>query len=169
MDNLNMKGVGQMNNRKKEHKSLVIFTMIGTILWLFIVRKPPVKSNITIHIMTSILTTTIDKILVELKFLKYPVRFFPKVFNIHIVFDLLLCPVITIAHFQISKNDKNWLIIFIKLLFFTTPQLLIEIWAVNKTRLIQWKNGWKWYHTYVSMNIKFFLVRMLIHSIEIKN
>jgi hypothetical protein len=169
MDNLNMIGVEQMKRRKKEDKSLALFTMIGTILWIFIVKKPPVKSNIIIHIMTSILTTTIDQILVKLKFLKYPIRLFPRFFSIHIIFDWLLCPVITIAHFQLSKNDKNWFIIFLKLLIFTTSQLLIEVWAVNKTRLIQWKNGWEWYHTYVSMNIKFFLVRILIHSIEKKN
>jgi hypothetical protein len=38
----------------------------------------------------------------------------------------------------------------------------IELWAEKRTKLIEWKTGWMWYHTIASVTLKSYLNRMVI-------
>jgi hypothetical protein len=42
----------------------------------------------------------------------------------------------------------------------------IELWAEKRTKLIEWKTGWMWYHTFFSVTLKSYLNRMLIGRIR---
>ncbi|WP_309143480.1 CBO0543 family protein [Bacillus sp. V3B] len=49
---------------------------------------------------------------------------------------------------------------------FITPMTLFETWLEKNTSLIKWKNGWNWYHTYVSAFLKYLKVRFLMGLIR---
>lgn len=151
-----------MKQQNKDYFYLFVFTITGFLALKKLLKGPLLKRWCIVYFLTIAITVTVDKILVNLKFLKYPKRLLATYTDIHVVFDFLICPVITIAHNQITYKDKNFLLIILKLLIFTVPQLISEVWAVKNTNLIQWNKGWKWYHTFLSMNLKFYLIRVIM-------
>jgi hypothetical protein len=88
----------------------------------------------------------LDEILVKSKRIKYPVRFMPKVFDINVVYDYLICPYLSVWFCQSTYNDKFPTIVK-KLLLFGLPQSSYEILLEQKTRSLEFKNGYRWYHS----------------------
>ncbi|MFP3847225.1 CBO0543 family protein, partial [Priestia filamentosa] len=88
-----------------------------------ILRKPPIKDWIVVYLFNAVTNGIIDKLLTSYNIVKYPVRFVPKIFNIHILFDFLLYPTFTILYNQVTMKDKPFAI-FYKLLFLITPAFL---------------------------------------------
>ncbi|MET3683229.1 putative membrane protein [Alkalibacillus flavidus] len=145
-----------------------ILTLGSLLLLLF--RKPPIKDWLVVYLFNATTNTILDNILVSSKILSYPVRFFPKVFNTHILFDFLIYPTFTILYNQMTEKDKLGPIIY-KLLYFVVPMLLIETWAAKKTNLIAWKKWWKWYHTLLGFVFKSLITRSvlgLVNKVENK-
>ena len=59
--------------------------------------------------------------------------------------------------------------IFLKLFPFIIPQVMIETFAARTTKLITWKKGWTWYHSGISLVLKFLLCRGIIGMIRFIN
>ncbi|WP_332327685.1 CBO0543 family protein [Metabacillus litoralis] len=59
--------------------------------------------------------------------------------------------------------------IFLKAIILITPQIILETLAERKTKLIRWKKGWSWYHSFLSMILKLLLCRSIIAIIRIIN
>lgn len=134
-------------------------------LLILLYRKPPIKDWIIVYLFNAVTNGIIDNFITSYKVVEYPVRYFPKVFKSHILFDFLIYPTFTILYNQITENDKT-LATFCKLLYFTIPMFLIEYWAVRKTNLIKWEKGWGWYHTFISVTIKSLATRIFIGFIR---
>ncbi|WP_302467003.1 CBO0543 family protein [Heyndrickxia acidicola] len=66
---------------------------------------------------------------------------------------------------QWTLNSKP-LGIFLKILPFAIPEVIIETIAERKSNLITWKKGWTWYHSFTSLAIKFLLCRLVIAVIR---
>ena len=143
----------------------VLFILNLVFLIPIILRKPPIKDWIVVYLFNAVTNGIIDKLLTSYNIVKYPVRFVPKIFNIHILFDFLLYPTFTILYNQVTMKDKPFAI-FYKLLFLITPAFLVEVWAVSKTHLIKWKKGWNWYHTFISIMFKSLVTRSFIGIIR---
>jgi hypothetical protein len=62
---------------------------------------------------------------------------------------------------QATYYDKGLKVLY-KIVLFTIPMFFIELWAEKRTKLIEWKTGWMWYHTFTSVTLKSYLNRMLI-------
>lgn len=118
------------------------FTTSLTFVFLIIIlfRKPPIKDWVIVYLYNAVTNGIIDNFVTSYKIVKYPVRFFPKIFKTHILFDFLIYPTFTIHYNQITEKDKPFAI-FYKLLYFTVPMFFIEYWAVRKTNLIKWEKG----------------------------
>ncbi|OIJ09374.1 hypothetical protein BKP35_16625 [Anaerobacillus arseniciselenatis] len=145
---------------------LRVTTVITSISLLYLLfRKPPIKDWVLAYLFNAVTNLFIDSFLASYKIVKYPVRFFPKVFKSHILFDLLIYPTFTILYNQITEKDKSFAI-FLKLLFFTVPMFFIEYWAVRKTNLIKWNKGWKWYHTFISVTVKSLVTRGVVGALR---
>ncbi|WP_332695080.1 CBO0543 family protein [Halalkalibacter lacteus] len=119
------------------------------------------KDWILVYVYNAVTNGIIDKMIVKRNIVQYPVRLLPKLFNIHILFDFFVYPTITVMYNQITYKNKP-LLIFYKLLYFTIPMLLLELWAEKKTDLIKWNKGWKWYHTLITITIKSSITRSVI-------
>lgn len=132
----------------------------------FLFKKPPLKDWLLIYSLTAVISGIVDTILISKKYLEYPVRLLPNFFKIHFVFDFVLCPIIMVWYAQLTYKDKLPKII-LKLLPFTTIHIIIESIAEKNTHLIKWKNGWHWYHSFITMTIKYLGIRLLIHLVTI--
>ncbi|MGO4886127.1 CBO0543 family protein [Anaerobacillus sp. MEB173] len=140
---------------------LLSLLVLGFCLLPFVLRKPPIKDWLLVFLWNAVTNGIIDKIVVSYKTVKYPVRLLPKIFKTNILFDFLLYPIMTIIYNQLTEKDKPFFL-FIKLFIFTIPMILIELLAERKTGLIKFKRGWKWYHSFISLNIKSLLTRLWI-------
>ncbi|WP_428907965.1 CBO0543 family protein [Niallia sp. Krafla_26] len=145
---------------------LRLFMLIGIVLLPVAFKKKTVKDWIIVFLLTALISAIVDHVLVQKKFLTYPVRIFPNSFKYHLVFDLLLCPLVSVFYNQFTYKDKSILRILRKQLCFTIPQLLIEVLAGKYLNMVRWHKGWKWYHTFINMNIKYLTIRALMGFIR---
>jgi len=159
--------VDNLMEKNKMEKRFLKGLLIGNLLILLPVlfRKPPIKDWIFVYLYNAVTNGLIDMLLTSYKVIRYPVRFLPNLFNIHILFDFLIYPTFTVCYNQLTKKDKPFVVLY-KLILFTIPFLFIEIWAERKTKLIKWKKGWKWYHTYFSIILKSLLTRSIIEALR---
>lgn len=155
-----------MRKNKKEKRVLTIALLINMIILIpLILRKPPIKDWIIVYLFNAVTNGILDNFLTKYKFVKYPVRLFPKVFKTHLLFDFFLYPTFTVFYNQITYKDKA-LKAFIKLILVTIPPFLIEVLAEKKTNYIIWTRKWKWYHTLLSLILKSSVTRILITIIR---
>ncbi|MEG6532747.1 CBO0543 family protein [Caldibacillus thermoamylovorans] len=94
-------------------------------------------------------------------YISYPTRLLPNIFHIHILYDVLLYPMFTVIYNQITSKDKLIAVIY-KVFFFSVPLTIFESWAERKTGLIKWISGWRWYHTFLSVNLKSLITRGMV-------
>jgi hypothetical protein len=125
-----------------------------------LLRKPPKKDWVCIYIYNAVTNGFLDRLLTKNKIITYPVRLFPKLLKINVLFDFLVYPLIAVLYNQITVKDKP-LGIFYKVLFFTVPIYLFEAWAVRETNLIKWHKGWKGYHSFIGLTVKSLLTRSI--------
>lgn len=156
-----------MKGNKFDKTFLRIVFLINLIVLIpIIMRKPSIKDWVLVYLFNAVTNSFIDNYLTERGTVKYPVRFLPKRFNTHILFDYLIYPTLTILYNQITIKDKPFVIIF-KTLYFTIPMFFIEFWAVRKTGLIKWNKGWKWYHSFFSVTLKSLITRLFVEIIRV--
>jgi len=153
--------------KNKMEKRFLRGLLIGNLLILLpiLYRKPPIRDWIIVYVYNAITNGLLDMPLTHHKVIRYPVRFLPKKFKIHILFDFLIYPTFTVFYNQLTKKDKPFVVIY-KLVLFTIPPFFIELWAERKTKLIEWKEGWRWYHTYFSIILKSLLTRLVIEALR---
>lgn len=119
-------GVIIIKTKKLDRNILLLLTIINIILLKPIFsRKPPMKDWILVFMFNAVTNVVIDNIVSKYKIVEYPHRILPKLFDINLLFDLLIYPNITVLYNQITFKDKPFAI-FYKLFFFTIPMLLIE-------------------------------------------
>ena len=145
---------------------LRIMALLGLFSFTFAFRKKPIKDWLIVYFITALSSILIDIILVEKKLLSYPIRIFPKYFKFHLVFDTLLCPIVSIFYNQLTYKDKTIIRIVGKLLLFTIPQLLIEVLTSRYLNMVKWHKWWKWHHTFISMNVKYLVIRMFVQLVR---
>jgi hypothetical protein len=158
-----------MKGRKFAELFLIIFFICNiAILIPVIIRKPPVKDWLIVYFFNAATNFIADSFLSAHKIVNYPVRFLPKVFKTHILFDFLIYPTFSIIYNQMTERDRPFAI-FYKLVLFSFPMFMIEFWAERRTSLIEWRKGWKWYHTVSSVIVKSLLTRSFIGLIRRKD
>lgn len=152
-----------MRGNKFEHKFLLGATGISliTLFCSLFFRKQSFKDWMVVYFYNGLTNGIIDNILGEHKIVKYPVHFFPKTFDTHLLFDYLIYPTFTVVYNQFTVKDRMSSI-FLKLFLFITPAFFVELWAERKTNLIDWSKKWHWYHTYFGLIIKSLIARGFI-------
>lgn len=157
-----------MRRRKKSAAFLYISTLISLCLLPFAIIKRPFKDWMIVYLVSFIGNSFADRYFVSKGYLKYNIRPFRKRFKIHLPFDYIHYPLVLLYYNQWTLNSKP-IGIFLKLFPFIIPQVIIETIAAKKTKLITWKKGWTWYHSFISLIVKFLLCRLLIAVIRIIN
>ncbi|TKC19017.1 CBO0543 family protein [Robertmurraya kyonggiensis] len=155
-----------MRKSKKEQKILLFLLGFHIILLIpILLRKPPIKDWLLVYFYNAATNVFIDNILARLKIVRYPDRILPKLFQTHILFDLLIYPTISVFYNQITMKDKP-IAIFFKVFLFTVPMLMIELFAEKHSNLIKWSSKWKWYHTFLSLTFKTLVTRGAIACVR---
>lgn len=158
-----------MNYLNRHGNKSVLFLSVSTIIGLFLlplaILKKSFKDWVIVYLVSIIGNFHADKYLVSKGYLKYKIRPFPKIFNIHLPFDSVLYPLILLYYNQWTLHSKP-IGILLKLFPFAIPLIFIETFAEKKTNLITWKKGWAWYHSFISLIIKLIVCRGIIAMIR---
>lgn len=77
------------------------------------------------------------------------------------MYDYLVCPLITILYCQTSNNSKL-LSTILQAFLYSIPQTALEVFGERYTKLIHYKRGWTWVHSYVGIALTKVLFRGLI-------
>ncbi|MBE6185124.1 CBO0543 family protein [Heyndrickxia ginsengihumi] len=149
-----------MGGKKNEKRFLYGLLLLSVVMIYFVMKRPPKKDWLFAYIYNAITNIILDK-WVTMNFISYPTRLLPKLFNIHILYDAFLYPIVTVIYNQLTSKDKPVAIIY-KLLFFSVPLTIFELWAERKTGLIKWRKRWRWYHTFLSVSLKSLITRGLV-------
>lgn len=142
-------------------------TIIGLILLPFAIVKRSFKDWVIVYLVSVIGNHFADSYLVSKGYIKYKNKLLKNV-KIHLPFDYIHYPLLLLYYNQWTLNSRP-ISIFLKAVILTTPQIILETLAERKTKLITWRKGWSWYHSFLSMVSKLLLCRSIISIIRIIN
>jgi len=133
---------------------LIVGTLFGIMSFPTLFRKPSSHIWLPLFVINGVVNLIFDKILIETKQVKYPVRFLPKVFKVNIIYDLLVCPYLSVW-FCKSTYNSNIKELIGKLIIYGTPQAIYEILLERKTNTLKFTGNWRWiYSTFLVFIVK---------------
>lgn len=148
----------------KEKFALHILTILGLSILPFALKREPQKDWIITFLLKAFITVLLGNYVVSRKWIKYPVRLFPKTFRSSVLYDFLLFPLICVFYNQTTYKSQIPHVI-LQAFFYSTPLTIIEYWIERKTKLISYIK-WTWYYTLFSVTGMFLLVRTIIGLIR---
>ncbi|MBM7553482.1 CBO0543 family protein [Thalassobacillus pellis] len=154
-----------MKKNQFEKNFLKCLFISGLLVMPFLFRRPPIKDWLIVYLLNAFTNGLIDKFVVHYGMVRYPVRAMKRVFDINILFDFLVYPLLAVWVNQFSKHD-NLKMIAAKVMMFVLPMFFVEFWAEKKTNLVEWKKSWKWYYTLIGLSVKTLLNRMVISAVR---
>ena len=143
---------------------ITIFGISGSIFFLFR-KKSALKDWFLIYLFKTLISTLLDGPVIKKKYLQYPYRYFPNLFDSNIVFLYILFPLSCVMYNQFTykmKPLKSILSVFL----FSGPMTLIENWLEKRTRLVRYRKGWNGYYTLSVLSFTFWLVKAFIEWIR---
>ncbi|MEQ6378759.1 CBO0543 family protein [Bacillaceae bacterium S4-13-56] len=146
---------------------LNLFTILGISGSIFFLlrRKGQLKDWFLIFFIKTLVSTIFDGPVIKTKYLQYPVRYFPKLFDSNIVFLYVIFPLSCVIYNQFTykmKPLKSILSVFL----FTGPMTLMENWIEKNTNLVKYNKGWNSYITFIVLSFAFLLVKGCIEGIR---
>lgn len=123
----------------------------------FLFKGPKMRENLVVFFSKGVLATLIDSYVVGSKRVKYPVRPFPKIFGINIIYNMLFFPLLSVIWVKLSYNDKLGKII-LKSMIFSIPMSFAQWYLEKNSRLFKWKK-WSIFHTFGSISFTLFTIR----------
>jgi hypothetical protein len=150
--------------KQLETNILRFFFLISIVLFINIIRKPPIKDWLIIFLLKSYIASILDTVLVKLGYLKYPVNLF-KIFDISVLFSYLIFPV-TCIYFNKMTRNSSIIGILVKCILFSAPSAIAEYLIERKTKLIKYKKSWTPFHSFSSISGTFLIVRFLMALIN---
>ncbi|UGB28746.1 CBO0543 family protein [Metabacillus sp. B2-18] len=143
-----------------EKNTLRFLMVLGLIMFVNLIRKPPTKDWMLIFLFKGYISSILDKLAVTKNKIVYPVNLF-KWFDISFIFDYLLFPVVCVYYNQITKSSNLFWTIA-KTFYFSIPMTLIEHFFEKRTSLIKFKNGWNIYWSLITLSLTFLISRTYI-------
>ncbi|MFY4776531.1 CBO0543 family protein [Metabacillus sp. RGM 3146] len=138
---------------------ITLFSMSG---WsLLFRRKGEIKDWFLIYLFKTLVATLLDSPVINKKYVLYPNRYFPKIFDSNIVFLYIIFPLLCVIYNQFTykmKPVKTILSVFL----FSTPMTLFENWLEKNTSLVRYRKGWNSFFTFSVLTVTFWMVRLLI-------
>ncbi|CAM4269832.1 CBO0543 family protein [Paenibacillus tarimensis] len=150
-----------MKKIKTNQQALAALCVLFLGLLVYAFRRPPRKDWMLAYLFNAASNMAIDNVVVNKGYIEYPVRLFPKIFETHLLFNLFYYPTATILYNQMTYRDKPLHQLY-KVFIFSVPLVFIEAWANANTKLVKWKKGWRWYHTFLGITIKSLITRWIV-------
>ncbi|QKY70591.1 CBO0543 family protein [Lentibacillus sp. CBA3610] len=147
-------------------KVILWFSLIlGIALFIFSLRKQPIKNWLLSFLLTAYFANIIGKIVVDLNLIKYPKL--SNNFDTGNLYEIFLFPVIGIYFYQTSYRSNLSGIIF-QCALYTLGLTISEIILLKYTHLIEFVN-WHWTYTPLSIFCFMLAIRLLLELINRKN
>lgn len=150
--------------RKFEINLIKLLYFFGISSLIYLIKKPLAKDWLLVFFIKSYYASLVDKLVVNKGFVKYPTRF-PKQVKTSVVFDYILFPITCVLYNQQTK-DSGILQCLFKVLYFSVPMTITELWLEKNTQLVKYKKGWNWKTTFYSLSFSFLLVRFSMSVIR---
>ncbi|WP_345774222.1 CBO0543 family protein [Cytobacillus sp. S13-E01] len=147
--------------RHKKDKSILVSTwIISLLLWLLFVPREKFREAQVSFLFKHIITWLFGLLVVKFNLIEYPVRFFKRVNKTSFTFEYMVYPTLCALFNLYYPDRKNN---FIKGLYYILHSSLItvfEVYAVKYTKLIRYKNGWKWYWSFTTIMLTYYVSRL---------
>lgn len=137
---------------------LKIIFSIGLVSVPFAFKRKNLKEWLLIFFLKGYISSFIDQVIVKNKNISYPIRFMPKYFQLSILFDYLLFPLLCVFYNRTSMKSKLSSII-LQPLIYSMPMTILEVILERYTHLIHYRKKWNWIITYSTLVITFLFVR----------
>lgn len=130
----------------------------------FIFGKKPSKILIIAFLLKAIIASLTDNFVVQSGKIKYPIRFLPKHFNVNILYDYLMYPMISVLLTRLTFNARPFTIL--KTVLGTSMLLTISQWCLEKrTKLFKYHN-WSFRHSFFTLTGTLLLERGFVSFIN---
>jgi len=150
----------------KDKKIINLITLLGISGWVFLFRrKGDLKEWFLIYFIKSLVSTLIDGPVIKQKYVQYPYRYFPKLFDTNIVFLYVIFPLSCVIYNQFTYKMKP-LKTILSVVLFSGPMTLIESWLERNTKLVRYRKGWNGLYTFSVLSFTFLVVRAFIEFIR---
>lgn len=151
----------------KDRTILNILTIIGLVGSLFFLsrKKRNIKDWFLIFFIKTFVSTIFDGPLIKTKYMQYPHRYLPKLFDSNIVFLYILFPLSCVMYNQFTYKMKP-LKAALSVFLFSAPMTLVENWLEKNTKLVKYSKGWNGYITFSVLSFTFLLVKGCIEGIR---
>lgn len=157
------KGRGHMRERTILH--IITALGIGGLAFLFR-RKGELKDWFLIYLFKTLVSTLIDGPVIKRKYVQYPIRYFPKLFDSNIVFLYILFPLSCVIYNQFTYKMSP-IKTFFSVFLFSVPMAIGENILEKKTRLVEFGKGWNGFYTVAVLSVTFWTVRLFIAGIRL--
>ncbi|WP_281259209.1 CBO0543 family protein [Alteribacillus bidgolensis] len=114
----------------------------------------------------TLISTLLDGPVVKTKYIQYPYRYLPRLFDSNIVFLYLLFPMSCVIYNQLTYKMKP-LKTIVCVFLFTIPMTLYEHWLEKNTNLVRFGKGWNSFYTFSVLSFTFWIVRIFIGCIRL--
>lgn len=139
-----------------EYALLGIVGVICFVSIWFIPKEMRAKASF-LFLITQTFTWIAGLIVVEFKWLEYPVRELPKANSTSLSFEYFVLPLITVFFVLHYPNDKKLIRKVIHYAVFSSVLTILEVLVEKFTLLITY-HTWTWYWTWLSVQALFYLV-----------
>ena len=143
-----------------EKTILWLLVFIGIGLFVYSLRKSPVKEWLLFFLLTGYFSSVIGVIVVEEGLLTYPVNLFNRHFDSSLTYEYVLFPVLGIYYYQ-STFRSGWIGYFVKAAIYSAIITIMEFFLEKYTDLIHYEN-WSWMYTFVSTMLLLVIIRVII-------
>ncbi|MGE7303753.1 CBO0543 family protein [Priestia megaterium] len=146
--------------RKFEINPIKFLYFFGISCFIYLIKKPLAKDWLLVFFIKSYYASLVDNLVVKRGYVQYPTRF-----QTSVLFDYILFPITCVFYNQLTK-DSRIIQCLLKVLYFSIPMTMAELWLEKNTRLIKYKNGWNWTTTFYSLSFSLLLVRFTMSIIR---
>ncbi|MFC0273490.1 CBO0543 family protein [Metabacillus herbersteinensis] len=143
---------------------MTIFGIGGSIFFL-LRKKGAIKDWFLIYLCKTLVSTLLDGPVIKKKYLQYPYRYFPNLFDSNVVFLYVFFPLSCVMYNQFTYKMKP-LKTILSVFLFSGPMTLMENWLEKNTKLVRYHKGWNGFYTFSVLSFTFLIVRVFIECIR---
>lgn len=143
---------------KIEHIYNIIGCVLSLIMLIVFIPKNKIREAWLIFLFKQLITWLLGIIVVELRLIEYPVRFFPYAIKTSFAFEFLVFPALCAIFIINFPDKKSTFRKFMHYFYFCTGITIVEVIAEKYTNIINYIN-WTWYITWITLFITFYISR----------
>lgn len=141
------------------------FFFVGFVLFLFSLRKPPIKDWLLAFFLSSFFATVLGTVVIYFGLIEY--FKLGDGFHSNIIYELVLLPVISTYFYQTSYSSGLLIAVF-QCLLYTLGLTVVEVLVKVYTNLIHYIY-WNWFVTFITVFLFLFGMRTLLKFINQKS